>query len=152
MPTPEVPSPFAGHNAGRRIGERAFSAFAALSLASFSVTGVSQLFLGNAANKSVTDVLIPVIVLAVFPIFLAIALLWWAWRGWALSPEPRWAVALRWGTAAGVLWNIVGVALISAWVVLVQKRTDPGLMPIYAFFTAPIGFVIGAVVGATRRR
>lgn len=95
---------------------------------------------------------VPAMILVIaIPGGLAASLLWWAWRGWQLSPEPRWIVAIRWGMVGSSLWTVCGVFGVLAWFSLVEHR-DAGLMPIMAFLTAPVGFVIGAIAGVVRGR
>ncbi len=60
------------------------------------------------------------------------------------------AFVLICGIPGALAWSMIGTAAIVGWFSLIVHR-DAGLLPIVAAFSAPIGFVIGAVVGVRRR-
>ena len=127
---------------------RTIAVLFALSMLSVAVSGFREIMRQDSASLVGRG---PGFVLIVgIPGALALSLLWWAWRGWAISPEPRWIVAIRWGMAGAVLWSVAGTALIVCWFSLIMRQ-DAGLAPIFGVFSAPIGFVIGAVIGVRRR-
>jgi hypothetical protein len=131
-----------------RYGARAIAALFALGLLSVATGGFQEV--SRQDNASLVGRGPAFVLVCGIPAALALSLLWWAWRGWALSPEPRWIVAIRWGMAGAVLWSVSGTAAIVGWFSLILHR-DAGLLPIVAFLSAPIGFVIGAVWGVRRR-
>lgn len=75
---------------------------------------------------------------------------WYAWRGWMRSGEGRVSRAVRWGAAGFVLWGLLGSLLTVAFTAIALSR-DAGLLPMFAWFSAPLGAIIG-VVRALRHR
>jgi len=133
----------------RRVISRVFTGLASFSLVSGAVGMVPQLFVGPNPPTDILEALPSVVLLVLLPLALGLALGWWTLIGWARVPESRWSRALRWGTAGGFLWIVASVVLIIAWYGVVEGR-DAGLAPMFAFFTAPIGFVIGGLLGVRR--
>ena len=73
---------------------------------------------------------------------------WWAWRGYALRPTPPWVVAVLGALFGGALTFVVGFAIMIA----VGGTTDNTLAGVPGLLAAPVGAVIGAVVGWRRQR
>lgn len=135
----------------RRLITRILTGLASFSLVSGAAGMLQQIFLQPNPPVDILEALPGLVLLVLLPLALGLALGWWALRGWARVPEPRWSRVMRWGTAGGFLWIVVGVALIIAWFGIAEGR-DAGLAPMFAFFTSPIGFVIGGTLGARRSR
>jgi hypothetical protein len=133
----------------QRVISRGSAAVLAASLLFFLANGVPQVLRQD--DASLVGRIPAMVFLIAVPGGLAASLLWWAWRGWAIDPEPRWIVAIRWGMAGATMWAFLGTLGILAWFSLIV-RGDAGLMPIVAFMSSPVGFVIGAVAGVVRRR
>ncbi len=130
----------------RRMVARAFAALMAAGTLSFAGSAVRQPLPEEFPGRIAASAL-----LVAAPAVVGVTLAWWAWRGWAADPQPRWATAVRWGTAGGVLWMVVGTLITR----LVWKAAygDAGnLTGLIAGLTAPIGFLIGFGMGWSRRR
>lgn len=136
-------------NVSPRIASRASATVLAASLLFFLANVLPQV--NRQDDASLVGRIPAVVLLVAIPGGLAASLLWWAWRGWAVSPEPRWIIAIRWGMAGAAAWAFLGTLGIVAWYSLVVQ-SDAGLLPIVAFLSSPVGFVIGAVAGVVRRR
>ncbi len=89
---------------------------------------------------------------ALMCLFAGIALWqgWYAWRGWTRPDEGRLSRVVRWGVAGFVLWGLLGSLLTVALVAITMSR-DAGLLPMFAWLSAPIGAIIGAVRALRRR-
>lgn len=133
----------------RRVIIRVLTGLASFSLLSGAVGMLQQIFVGPNPPTGILEALPGVALLVLVPLTLGLALGWWTVVGWARVPEPTWSRALRWGTAGGFLWIVAGVVLVIAWYGVVEGR-DAGLAPMFAYFSAPIGFVIGAILGTRR--
>lgn len=128
---------------------RAMAVVLAASLLFFLANVLPQV--GGQDDASLVGRIPAMVLLVAIPGGLAASLLWWAWRGWAIEPEPWWIIAIRWGMAGAAVWAFVGTLGIVAWFQIVL-HTDAGLMPTFAFLSSPLGFVIGAVAAELRRR
>lgn len=133
----------------RLLVTRVLTGLASFSLISGAVGMLQQMFVVPNPPTGVLEMLPGILVLVLLPLALGLGLAWWTISGWARNPEPRWSRAMRWGTAGGFLWIVAGVVLVIAWYGVVEGR-DAGLAPMFAFFTAPIGFVIGGLLGVRR--
>jgi hypothetical protein len=130
---------------------RAFALFGALGLFSFASAGMKQLPIDSATlGEGVLGTVFATALMVLAPIAVALALIWWAWRGWQLHPQPRWITAVRWGFAGGLIWAIAGTIGYAAWLSWVQRTEVGNLVGLIPALTAPIGFVIGAVIGWLR--
>lgn len=139
---PTAPSP----GTPRRLVVRSITALMAMSVLTFAWSSVGQAWPDEFPGRIAALAL-----LVAAPLLVGITLAWWAWRGWAADPQPRWATAVRWGTAGGVLWMVVGT-LLTGLVWKVAYGETGNLVGLLAGLTAPIGFLIGFGMGWARRR
>lgn len=73
---------------------------------------------------------------------------WWAWRGYAVRPAPPLVVALLAALFGGALTFLVGFAVMLA----IGGTTNNTLAGLPGAFAAPVGALIGGVVGWVRQR
>lgn len=128
--------------------ERFVAALVALLSVSFAVTCLTLL------RRALADGRYGVLVASVacMILFAGVAMWqgWYAWRGWMRPGEGRLSRAVRWAAAGFVLWGLLGSLLTVAFTAIALSR-DAGLLPMFAWFSAPVGATIG-VVRALRHR
>jgi hypothetical protein len=73
---------------------------------------------------------------------------WWAWRGYAVRPTPPLVVAVLGALFGGALTFLVAFLITMA----LTTGQDRGLAGLPAVFAAPLGAVVGGVVGWRRQR
>ncbi len=130
----------------RRILPRIVAAYLALSFIWMVALFLDTVFVPGA---TLSESAIALTALVIVPGLLGVIFVWWAWTGWKLDPQPRAMVAVAWGVAVGVVWAVLGTLLLAAF----QRISDgkvSNLVGLIPSLTAPVGFVIGAVVGWVR--
>jgi hypothetical protein len=135
----------------RHLVARGIAVWAAISLGGFAASLGSAVFTPGAQPS---ESLLAALALIIVPAALAVVFAWWAWQGWALTPQPKWVVAARWGVFGGMMWAVSVTLFLAAWQVWVRGLEPGNLVGLPGFLTAPAGFVLGAVAGwvkASRR-
>ena len=131
----------------RHLIARGIAVWAALALASFTLSFADAVFTPGAQSS---ESLLAGIALILVPATLSAIFAWWAWRGWALEPQPKWVVAARWGVFGGMMWAVTFTLVLAAWQVWVRGLEVGNLVGLPGFLTAPAGFVLGAIAGWVR--
>ncbi len=135
----------------RRIIPRLIAGYLALSFIWMVALFFDTVFV---PGTTLAESMIALTALVIVPGVLGVVFVWWAWTGWRLDPQPRAMIAVAWGVAGGVVWTTLGTLLLALYqrVSVGEVGNLVGLIP---SLTAPLGFVIGAVIGwgrATARR
>jgi hypothetical protein len=138
---------------GRRLPSRGFALWGGAMMAFFAVTAIGQLPVESATTgEGIFASLVAGAAMVVIPICVGGLLIWWAFRGWRLDPQPRWMTAMRGGLAGGVLWAIGGTLGYAAWLTWVEGVAVGNLVGLIPSMTAPVGFILGAIAGWWRPR
>jgi membrane protease YdiL (CAAX protease family) len=130
----------------RRILPRIVAGYLALSFIWMVALFLDTVFVPGA---TLAESAVAITALVIIPGTLGVVFVWWTWTGWKLDPQPRAMIAVAWGVAGGVVWTVLGTLLLALYqhFTLGEVGNLVGLIP---SLTAPVGFVVGAVVGWVR--